>query len=529
MDEKNQTEFSPEIKKFIDSFLSLDSGAKKISDENERTISSALIYEKIRTAFEYQEDHLLFKNAMARILRRRLTLGINATASELEGDLIAELAWSNYINPELIKEDQHKEIIKIIERYLVLLKNIRSGFYTKNDLHKMIFNWLACEIDEVFHPSQKIDLFLDYVYKIYGDNLSIPEVKINDSDSELLLKIIIYSLVIKPDYYSVQYWLLKHIYPDWKSKGNDEIAKIARSFDPYFNKINKIIRHQLYKEYYSYVKKNIAPFILLYWVLMTEKLDFEKNPITPKVLQSMIMQQYDKSINEVKDKVWRGTYRALIFILLTKVSLAFLIEIPFDRYVAGEINYLTLAINILTPPLLMLAAGTFVKSPPVNNRKYLADAVESIIVKNQLIGPKTNLIKKRTDRSSQIFNLLYSIFSLVILIFVIKLLVYLQFNFVSILLFFLFVSAVSFFSFRIRSMALELAMKRSRDDALTSALEFILLPFIRIGKYLSDRLAAFNPFILALDFLIEAPLKTIIKIFNSWLRFVNSKKEDLEY
>ncbi|MDO8444051.1 MAG: hypothetical protein Q7S80_00925 [bacterium] len=71
-------------------------------------------------------------------------------------------------------------------------------------------------------------------------------------------------------------------------------------------------------------------------------------------------------------------------------------------------------------------------------------------------------------------------------------------------------------------------MKRSRDDALTSTLEFIFLPFIRIGRYLSDRIAAFNPFILALDFLIEAPLKSIIKITNLWFKFINTKKEDLE-
>jgi len=32
-----------------------------------------------------------------------------------------------------------------------------------------------------------------------------------------------------------------------------------------------------------------------------------------------------------------------------------------------------------------------------------------------------------------------------------------------------------------------------------------------------------------LDLLIEAPLKTIIKVVNSWLRFINAKKEELEF
>jgi hypothetical protein len=58
--------------------------------------------------------------------------------------------------------------------------------------------------------------------------------------------------------------------------------------------------------------------------------------------------------------------------------------------------------------------------------------------------------------------------------------------------------------------------------------EFVFLPFILIGKYLSAAITKSNPFTITLDYLIEAPLKSIIKISNSWLRFIRQKKDDID-
>jgi len=243
----------------------------------------------------------------------------------------------------------------------------------------------------------------------------------------------------------------------------------------------------------------------------------------------MVMEEYKDKVAEVRKKVWRGTFRALIFILLTKISLAFIIEIPFDRLLTGVVELKSLLINIILPPTLMFIAGTFVKAPPAKNYQFISQTFSSIAYNNKADERKYDLIPKRNESTELIFNTAYLIFSLSILAGVVYLLIVLKFNLVSVLLFFFFVSIVSFFSFRIRSLALELAMKRSRDDAITTVMELLLLPFIRIGKFFSDKFASFNPFILALDFLIEAPLKTVIKILNSWFRFINAKKEELEY
>lgn len=526
-DQTKKKYLSSRMEKFLRDFSSAFSETKP-QGENETVIAPAWLYEKIRVAVEYQEEHLVFKNAIARILRRTQALSLRENSEQLLSDLINELSWANYLNPENLTPETMVELETIIERYLTLLKSAHSGRFQKHELQHMIIDWLACEMEETLQPAKEDKFVLDWVYEILAPNLDIEGARITPEENEIQLKIAINNLILKPDLPRIQYWLFQTIYPDFNKFSLEEAKKIGRSFDPYFNKIDRALNHPLRKKYLSFVKRNIAPFILIYRLLITKKIDLEIIRDNPASLRSLAMEVYDHSVAEARRRVWRGTFRALIFILITKISLAFFLEVPFDRLISGYVDIISLIINVSLPPLLMLVAGTFVKSPSRKNARLIADSLTSIITADRVDTKVFSLIEKKTPPFFMVFNILYSIFSLAILSGVIWLLLFLNFNIVSIVLFFFFVSVVSFFSFRIRNIALELAMKRSRDDTLTSAFEFIFLPFIRIGKAISERFANFNPFILALDFLIEAPLKTIIKLMNMWLKFINAKKEELE-
>lgn len=520
---------SHKTKRLLDDFCSTFS--KKSSHKkggNERTLSSVLLYEKFRVSLEYQEEHLIFKNAISRIIRRKYALSSSITADKLLSDLINELSWANYLNPEAIKLEEFETIEQILNRYLILLKYSRSGHLKKHELSKTIIDWAACELNDVFNPSQENEYLLEFTYSILKKGIELNSSKVSEAEAEIQLKIAILSLIFKPDFSQIEFWILKNIYPAWEKYEKDDLKKFARSFDPYYNKIDKALNFSFKNRFLQYAKRNITPFILFRHLLNSQSIDFSTIKENTILLKNLLLEVYDSLIVASRKKVWRGTIRALVFILLTKISLAFILEIPFDRMIEGSVHYLSLIVNISLPPVLMFVAGTFVKSPKPRNREIVAEAITNILTKDKVDDKVFPLIQKRAVNSYMIFNFLYTIFSISILVVVIWLLLRLEFNILSIILFFLFVSVVSFFSFRIRNIALELAMKRSKDDALTSTIEFIFLPFIRIGKGISERFARFNPIILALDFLIEAPFKTIIKIINSWLRFINSKKEELE-
>ena len=526
--DKEKQRITDQSLKLIERFTLAFAGEKNIQADNEKTINTALIYEKIRVALEYQEEHLILKNAISRILRRHHTLSINPNSDFLYSNLISELSWSNYLNPESLTTKESELIQSRIGAYLVLLRYSKSGRFSKHELQKMIIEWLSIEIEEILRPQSENEIFVNYTYEILRKNISLENSKVSEEESEIQLKIAIYSNLLKPDFSSIQFLALNYTYPSWKTFSNDEIKKFAKSFDPYFNKVDAALNHKFKKRYTQYVRKCIAPFILYRKILSAKNINLESIKDNPKILLSMVLDRYDLDIIDAKQKVWRATIRAFAFILLTKISLAFILEIPFDRLLSGSIDYLSLLINISLPPILMIIAGSSVKSPAAKNRLIISETFQSIITENKISDIKFPIAPQKPNKTFQIFNLIYSIFTIFIVFGVIWLLIALHFNIVSILLFFFFVSVVSFFSFRIRNIALELAMKRIKDDAVTSVVELLFLPFIRIGKYFSDRFAAFNPFIIALDFLIEAPLKTIIKIVTSWFRFINKKKEDLE-
>jgi hypothetical protein len=500
-----------------------------LSGGNDKTLSSAVLYEKIRVALEYQEEHLIFKNAIARILRRKYTITPGISAEHLLADLINELSWANYLNPEAIGAEATHKLNSTLVKYLKLLESARSKSLQKLDLEKTIIDLAACEASEILNPTQKPDLLIDYAFEILAPNLRLDGSHISEKESEIQLKLAIYTLLYKPDIALVHYWILQKIYPEWHRLSEAHVQEFGRQFDSRYYKIESTIHHPQRKKYFQFVRRNIPPFILLKNILTDRSLKHETITQNPNLLGRYAAAEYDKSVSDATSKVWRGTIRALIFIFITKISLALILEVPFDHFVRGKIDYLPLIINILLPPALMLLAGVFIKSPSAKNREAVSRAFGNIIILNRVDGRSFYLVEHTKSFLNSLFNFLYFVLTIGIIGGVIWLLLKLDFNVLSIALFFIFISAISFFSFRIRNIALELAMTQARDDLVTSTIEFLFLPFIRMGKFISELFARSNPLILMLDFLIEAPLKTILAITNRWFKFVRSKKEEIEY
>lgn len=528
--DKEQKQLSPEAKAFFDDFFKyyIQSGAAGLLGKSTKTVNAALIYEKIRTSMEYQEEHLVFKNAIARIIRRKYTLAPNMKKDALLDDLLRELGWANYINIETFEAEKKQKLEQIIGKYLIILQNVSTSLYWKMDLSKRIIDWMACEIEEFLIPKKEDQIMVSYASKILLGKLNLNTKKIIEEDSAILVRFTVFSLLLKPDLPLLEYFLLNELYPDWQDFDDAKSKQFARSFDPYYNKVVKFINHPL-KNYYShFVRENVPPFIVMRTALMADEFTAKGLIDNPDLLERESDNVYKTLMQDAKSKVLRGSLRALVFILLTKAIFAFLLEVPFDKFLTGSVNYLSLAINLTLPPILMLIAGVFTKSPPEKNKKLVLGSIEQIMYDNKIGNKVSNLIPPAKNKSYQLFNFIYSAFNYAILYLIVWLLFRVGFNILSVILFFLFVSLVSFFSFRIRNMALHLAMRRVDDDMITSVVEFFFLPFIKIGKYISSKFSSFNPFILIIDLLIEAPLKSIIRIMGLWKGFVNSKKDELE-
>jgi len=444
---EKDSQYSLEVEKFLEKFIILATGEKHLNKGNDKMMHSAFLYEKFRTAVEYQEDHLIFKNAVSRIIRRKYALSVSLDAEMLFNDLLNELAWADYINIDTLTDDEVAKVKKVINRYLVLLSSLRSRNMAKYDAQKIVIGWMACEIDEIFFCRKRQEIMVDFAYNCLKDNLKFASVS-QEKISEIQLKLSILTLIFKPDYSYAQYWLIRKIFPYFVDFSLDHAKEIGHHFDNIVGQADQVFKNPYSKDYFAYSKKYIAPFVLI-----KELPNYQSNLTlisgNREKLVDWLMGVYDKLIDKTKTKVWRGTFRALIFILLTKVSLAFIIEMPFDQILRKSIDYLPLAINIFAPPIIMLFAGLSVKTPSQANRQTVLNSINNILTYRKIESKPFFIGERKKTHIEMFFDTLYVIFNIAIIIGVIILLTKLGFNVVSISLFFIFISAVSFFSFRI--------------------------------------------------------------------------------
>jgi hypothetical protein len=64
--------------------------------------------------------------------------------------------------------------------------------------------------------------------------------------------------------------------------------------------------------------------------------------------------------------------------------------------------------------------------------------------------------------------------------------------------------------------------------ASTAVLDFISLPILRAGQWLSMGISRINVFLFFFDFLFEAPFKIFLSVLEEWLQFMKEKKEELQ-
>lgn len=504
--------------------------ASQSKDENDAALTSAVWYEKIRAAMEYQESHLMLKNAIFRIFQRNVLPNTKAKAEKIFNALSNELVWANYITPKTLDDKKSANIVLILDKYLTILRKANSINRSHTDLVRFLGGICSCEIEEAIYSKKADQHFLDFAYEALADNFDYDEQQISAKDHQIQIKLAIYTNIIKPDQALLAYYALRLTYPSWKRIAASDLSNMTQSIDPFISSFEKHIFHPFKNRYLLAIRNMSAPFIVMRTYIITSNIDLDWAKNNPTMLEYNFTQAYESLRIQSNMKVWRGIWRALIFVFLTKLVLAFIIEIPVDRLIHGEILWLPLIANISFPPLLMFIAGGSIPKIPARNSELMRDSLSELIKTSRLpIEKPYKIARKKVSAASQLFNYLLSIYSLAIIVLVVWLLIKLHFSIVSIILFFLFVSAVSFLSFRIRVNSRQLLVRRRSQDSITTLVEFIFLPFITLGKLMSDQLNRLNPIMLALDFGIEAPFKTIIKILRTWFNFISSKKEELEY
>lgn len=531
-------QISANAKKLIDGYkeaISLEKSYNETIEEKIKVhqVSSrlAFLYEKVRNTVEYNEEHLLRKSAIKRILKRRLMTEKNEF--DVAKYLMNELIRARYLPNNKIPESRITDIKAIIEKYTLFINNIPEKIDDGHINGEYVFDWItdvaAGEIEEKIVPYKKEMALIEFAREVLNEKMKVPASMMSEEEKKIQIYLTVLRNLTKSDMGLIRYRLFAMKHSEWFIAPSDElISKLASKIGWVIDEIEKQINHPLGENFTRFTKKNLAYFTVLRNVLESNEKSLEKTFSFHYNIEDAVKEACIKKYKEAKTKLKRAAIRSIIYIFLTKMLLAFLLELPFDKYIIHKVNYFALGVNVLFPPLLMLLVVVTIKVPSKKNTELIVSGIKEMIY-NAYTQPPF-IIKGIFSRNSfflNVFKFFYILIFLASFGLIITILFKLSFNIVSVLLFLFFLSVVSYFGIKIRRNARELLVVQRKEGIGTFIMDLFTIPIIQMGYWLSEKLASINIFVFILDFIIEAPFKTFIEIFEEWIYYIKEEKEKL--
>jgi hypothetical protein len=556
---------SPQLVKKIEKSQSLNPDIKRIfqlvhtrqakSDESENNddipkinVSSmvsklSLVYEKVRNAVDYDEDHLLRKNAIKRILRRQILIeGLvkTATPEDISSQLLAELIRAGYLSNNKVPEIKIKEVAALLYKYIKLkiafkkhshlnFGNHKKGVKRKDKLIAWIITLAASEIELHLSDDPIKQAAVGSLFDILSRNITLAHDLPYQDDLGIQIYLSVNKVFLKFDNDLLNLVLFDYYNKDWKQPSLEDIELIARNLNSLYVAAERQMRHPLIKQIDGIVKA-----YSLYYNILLETIEggpdkiYDQAVNNPKLFFNAIKETCVKKYKKVKNRLWRSGLHSIIYIFLTKSVFVFLLEIPASKFFGEAINYTSLAINVSFPAFLLFLIILLSDTPKAANTKKIIDGIGEItFAENHQHPIILKNLRRRSPVASLFFNLLYAGAFTLAVYWLIQLLGHIQFNWVSITIFLFFLTFVSFFSFRVKRELKAITITAERDNIFKFIFEFFYMPIVAAGKFLSDNISKVNVFVFVLDFIIEAPFKIVVEVVEDWTRYLKEKKEDL--
>lgn len=469
-----------------------------------RTLTFA--YEQLRNAAEYTEEHLLLQGAIKRFYKRAF-LSRDQTKIKTSGEeLIIELTLAGYLQNDTVTT----ATIETVNGLAVDFFNAQMKY--NNEAWGL--NVLAVEVERLLNDDPKRGVFAQFSYdhflqtidqeKLFGKPVQ---------DFEIALFIAVHRALLKSDHATIRTALL-HRYQQQPG---------ASAYKPTNEMIDRVLDSSTTDRLYRVVNRQGAPLRVL-WRLIDE------DPGAAKLLQSreQFLAAYEVQITteykQINSRINKGIIKSVMFLAITKVLIGVSIEVPYDYLVHGAILWLPLAVNLLFPPIYMILLRFTLSTPDYSNTRALVDTIDSLLYKNDLtLTP----VSKSGKGFGTAFNVVYALFFVVIFGGVAWGLINLGFSPLHLLIFFIFLSTASFLGFRLSRQIRELEVIDAQQDGVTILRDFLYMPFVAVGRWMSEKYSRVNIVAMMLDMVIELPLKTVLYLVRQWGAFITSKKDEL--
>lgn len=524
------------VKKVLDEWSLIEA---KATDERVATIevhdtvsNVAWAYERLRNAIDYQDEHLLRKNAIERILKRRLVAGV--TADQVAEPLILELIRGRYLPNNVLPVTVISDAAAIINAYVHLWSQAptQPTHEASAKLFEFFIGLLSVQINELLAPTAREDALVELMFRATHRDITFAAEELSETEKDTQLFVAIHRALLKSDPNIIRYKLWLRLHPEWSDPTPEVIAGLAKVFPETRILIDQILFHRVGGLLQRIVKKYVIIFQTFDDVVKTNGATAIERLTYPSMVAEDVEKAYLAKKKTVQSRIGRSVLRSIIYVFLTKMLLTLLVEVPLNRIlfnIPADWQSLPLLINIAFPPLLLAFIGASIRVPGKKNINAIIEKVQNLIYRGD---DRNALVKPRKPiRRSPIFSFFYRLMYLIVFLGVFSglslALTALKFSPVDSFIFLLFLSIVSFFGIRVRLLGAELLVVDQRENIFTVLFDFITVPILQVGRWISLRAPKINVMIFFLDVIIEAPFKATLEAIEGFFGFLKEKREEI--
>lgn len=508
-----------ETQSLVDYFKS--SPAEQIPEDiiqvSSATRKIAFAYERFRNTLEPDEEEILRRNSILRILERRLFEDRPTTVTALT--LLQELIRGNYV------KNVPKSMAEKIGRQL---KKVKMIYAALSPVHGDWFlRLVAVAIDhELFNPRRQealVHLMYHDTYKrlVWGDEF------IEEKDRPTQFYLGCHRALFAADNGELTYHYFVHRFPVWgKEEMNAaEVHSVAQGIPSFRAYIESALDHPARDRVTRLLRPVAVPYVLLRDLLEENGENaFESD----EIFESMTQDIFNERARRVRERMNKRAWHSILFLFFTKTLLALFIEVPYEAYLLKKVHYLALAANITFHPLLLFVLATAVRMPGQKNSERAIDQLKKIVSgEGELPTVVITAPRHYGATTWSVFAMFYAILFMIIFWGLFSVLDRLEFSLLAMFFFVIFLGLVSFLATRIRRSVDDLRVIAKGESAFSALTSFFALPILEFGRWLAQNIRQINILLFFMDRVLEAPFKILIDITEEWFDFVRDRREEI--
>lgn len=471
------------------------------------------MYEKVRSLVDYKDYHIIRRSAIRRILNRQLYLERSSRSISIGVALLKDLVSSGYLPNNKIPESTALPLLQIVSKWMFLGK---AGLATS-----MSLDFASIEIERFLYPDPLTELVAESFFSATAPFVVYQNSEVKDQ------ALITYAACrrgfLAEDQAGLLYALLIHKMPEVARSDISETAlsSLVEQIFTTLRRADNIATDPLVWKVSTRLKNHALYHSVLLEIFRSYGKGAEFVFENEEKLKEVVRSTVEKKQRQQRKLLRVSGQRAVIYLLLTKILLGIVFEWPYERFILGSENYLALGTNGLFHPILLFLMVTLIGT----DKRGVQRVIEGVSAVVQ--GKEMKQIFIRPPGSSTTF---FFVVCFYILLFaasfgaILWALIALQFNVVSILLFFIFLTLVSYFGLRIRRSAHQWEPTKVKPSTLGHIWNLFTFPIVHTGRWFSVRFASINVFVLFLDFLVEVPFKAFLGIFDASLSFIKEHR-----